>query len=1517
MENTQAIHGYELAIIGMAGVFPGAEDVAQFWHNLVEGVESIRTLSDDELEKAGIPVSLRQQDDYMARAADLAQPCAFDAAFFGYSPREAEAIDPQQRVFLEVCWHALENAGYVPEKFDGQIGIFASSAESSYLIHCLADRPDALRRVSLAELLNSNNRDFVSTRVAYKLNLHGPAMTLGAACASSLLSLHYACQSLLVGECDIALAGGVHIGIPDKGGYHFGNSGILSHDGHCRPFDADASGMIGGDGAGAIVIKRLQDALDSGDTIAAIIKGSAVSNDGSRKLGFSAPSVAGQAEALQRALLVAGVTADSVSYIEAHGTGTHLGDPIEVKALKQAYQLDNPVSASCAIASVKANVGHLDSAAGVTGVIKVAQMLQHGYIPPAISFTRLNPEIELDGTQFYIPTEGRVWQSEAVRRAGVSAFGIGGTNAHVILEESRFPRHSGDAPEQQLLCFSGHTPAALQDNIMRFHDWLAGAPQASLADAAYTLHLGRSDHAYRASLVVGGGSSALPLLAQYKPVIEKVGKTQPALVFMFSGQGSQYPGMMAGVYSHAVVFRETVDQCAALLQPLLGQDIRPLLFNDDGQGVSSPLYQTRFTQPALFVTEYALSRQLMDWGITPTACIGHSIGEYVAACLAGVFSLEDALMLVCRRGELMNAMPVGSMLALGIPAVQAREYLGTNISLAASNAPEFCVVAGPSDAIEHLAQQMRERDVETKALHTSHAFHSSMMDGCLSAYRQIVERVMMQAPQIPFISCVTGDWITNEQATDPEYWVRQLRESVAFNEGIACLLNGNETILLEVGPGKALTGLASLQPAMTQVGNHVLSTQPDSRHRENDYRQLLTSLGQLWQWGCQPDWRSLYRHQTRCRIPLPGYAFQRQVYDLTMQAQRTETPKGPANTGERLPLEQWASQPCWQQKPLNVAQRIKLRGRGVVIFMDKAGVAERIAEQLEQQGARVCRVVAGKPFSRKSPLSWVIDPALPQDLEAFASSLRKQAFPLDHVIMCWPVARRALSVAVATDYYECLLNIARQFTDYDRQTPLLLHVISNALHVVTPDEQGDPARALLVGPCRVLEKEFEQLTCRSIDIDLPPRPLFAPARDHNLAPLMAELTSLGDDSFVALRGGVRYIQSLEPIVAEPVDEEQLPVMRHGRYLLTGGFGGIGMTIAQWLAQHYQAHVILLGRSDVPPEPQWQQWLDEHSENNDKSLKIKQLQKIKQLGGTVSVIAVDLGNTRQVSQALKAVSRTQGMIHGVFHCAGIADGRLIQQRTAADSLAVFNAKVQGTLVLERYFRRRPLDFFVQCSSLAATVGPMGQVAYCSANAYQDAWAIARNRQRTHTRYLSVGWDSWQEVGMAVDSLKKWNSGDTEAVIRHGIRPQEGSELMARLLARQESQYVISTRGLPLPDADTTTQPDAQTESEELETQQLYPRPPLANAYIEPRDAVETTIARIWQEKMGIGPIGIEDDFFELNGHSLMAVQIIAQIRQQLAVSFPVGFIYDYPTIAGLAGQVRLRQKSATPPLEVSA
>lgn len=1516
----QSLHGFEIAIVGMAGSFPGAADIEAFWRNIAAGVEAIRELSDEELDAAGTPHAEREQPDFVRRAAVLEDAEAFDAAFFGYSPREAQAMDPQQRLFLETAWLALEHAGYAPGKFPGQIGVFASASNSSYAMSYLLRHPDIQRHVALDGLLSGNNNDLLSTRVAYKLNLRGPAMTIGAACSSSLLALHAACQSLLAGECDMALGGGVHVGFPLKSGYRYENSGILSHDGRCRSFDADASGTVAGDGVGAVVLKRLQDALDGGDRIYAIIKGSAVNNDGSSKPGFTAPSINGQTEVLRRALVAADVAPESIGYIEAHGTATRLGDPIELKALLNAYGKQRGPDHRCAVASVKANVGHLDSAAGVTGVIKVAHMLMHRYLPPAVNFSRLNTEIDLRGSAFYIPQQGEPWSSDQPRRAGASAFGIGGTNVHMVLEESSFVAPSGPGRPQQLLCFSARSAAALRDGMARMQAWLSSTEEnesegEALADIAWTLQVGREEMNHRCALVCRDRQQARAELA-HRLALPDGGKAMAdaRTIFMFSGQGSQYAGMMHDHYQQEPFFRDVVDECAGLLKPLLGRDIRPLLFEAADDASLSALYQTRFTQPALFVVEYALSRLLMSWGLAPAACIGHSIGEYVAACLAGVFSLEDGLRIVVRRAALMNEMPPGKMLAVGLSAAELARWLPDGVSLASENAPEFCVASGESEAIETLQALLDARGVEAKPLHTSHAFHSAMMEGCLADFERAFDDITLSPPGLPFISCVTGDWIRPEQATSPDYWVSQLRQPVAFSQGVKRLLDEPQNLLLEVGPGSTLTGLARMQLEGVAARRRVFNGGVGVKQPRAGLQTLLAALGELWCQGVAVDWPRLYQHQQRRRVPLPGYAFQRQRYTLASLVNSQSAPL-PA-VGERLPMAQWCYQSRWKQLPPLSSTPDSWRGRTVVLFMDRLGSAKRLARMLENQGARVRRVSKGIRFRILRSGSVTVNPQRPQDFHLLAEYLRSQQQAPDALIHGWSITRsRALSAKNATLHYESLLHIARHFHPENDDAPLDLFVLSNHLHALAGDEQIDPGKALIIGPSRIIPKEFSQIRCKSIDF-IPPSRYRGLATTRALSTLLAEMQHTDEAPMVALRGAQRYAPLAE-LDCGPQTEPPFSFCDGGNYLITGAFGGIGSTIAENLARRHRARLLFIARGELPPEAEWESWLAQHDASNAKSKRIAFLRQLQQAGAQVTVISADLADKRSVSRGIATFTQRYGTLNGIFHCAGVADGGLIQNRSADDSQRVFQAKVQGTRVLEACLRQHAPDFFVVCSSLAAFVGPVGQVAYCAANAWQDAWALnAHQRRDARTRYLAIGWDAWRDVGMAVDSLRQWHGDSGEKTLRDAITPKEGWTLLTQLLARNGGHYLISTRGLPLVDSDANVQTDIAQPDRDGEGLQpaLFPRPPLSSEYLEPRNETERQITAAWQEKMGIGPLGIEDDFFELNGHSLMAVQIIALIRQRLNVSLPVGFIYDHPTVAALSEQVLMRLQECQPAVE---
>ncbi|HKI03851.1 MAG TPA: beta-ketoacyl synthase N-terminal-like domain-containing protein, partial [Thermoanaerobaculia bacterium] len=890
-------HDLSIAIVGMAGRFPGARDVEQFWRNLAAGVESIRFFEREELEASitGPPVA---GDPSFVRAGGVLDDVEeFDAAFFDFNPREAEITDPQQRVFLECCWQALERAGYDPEGFAGSIGVFAGAGMNTYFLNNVLGHPEIFRTLAPHQILIGTDKDYLAPRVSYKLNLKGPSVTVQTACSTSLVAIHLACQSLQDYQSDLALAGGVSVRVPQRSGYRYQEGGINSPDGHCRAFAHDAAGTVIGSGVGVVALRRLEDALADGDDILAVIRGSAINNDGSAKVGFTAPSVEGQVAVISEALAAAGVSGDTIGYVEAHGTGTALGDPIEVTALAKAFGMGPETQGSIALGSVKSNIGHLDTAAGVAGLIKAVLALRNRAIPPSLHFERPNPQIDFAAGPFKVSTALTEWPANgAPRRAGVSSFGIGGTNAHAVLEEAPEPEPSGPSRPWQLLLLSARTPAALDAATGNLARHLEEHPELPLADAAYTTHVGRKAFRYRRFLVCRDREDAVAALSSRDPqrllTLAQEGRERP-VAFLFPGQGAQYPGMGRELYDSEPVFRRTLDDCARLLQPHLGLDLRTVLYG--GEADAGRLEQTALAQPALFAVEYALAEALGEWGIRPAAMIGHSIGEYVAACLAGVLSLGDALALVAARGRLMQDLPPGAMLVVPRPEEEAKRLLAGGLSLAAVNGLAFSVISGPTDEVAALARRLADEGVEARRLHTSHAFHSGMMDPILEAFGREVGKVRLSAPCIPWVSNLTGTWIEDGQATDPGYWVRHLRETVRFADGAAELLQDRSRVLLEVGPGRTLASLIRGSAPDRQVVTSMRHAQ------EAEGEPLADALGRLWLAGVGIDWAGFHTHERRRRVELPTYPFERQRFwlepvRLTVAggAKRTETAAGPA-----------------------------------------------------------------------------------------------------------------------------------------------------------------------------------------------------------------------------------------------------------------------------------------------------------------------------------------------------------------------------------------------------------------------------------------------------------------------------------------------------------------------------------------------------------------------------------------------------------------------------------------------
>ncbi len=893
-----------VAIIGMTGRFPGAANVDQFWRNLIAGVESISAFTDEELTAAGLDAAaLKKEPGFVAARGVLRDAEYFDAAFFGMIPKEAAVTDPQQRLFLEAAWEALENAGYDPGRFPGLIGVYAGTGNSTYYLNNLHGHPDLAGTITV---VLGNEKDFLATRAAYKLNLKGPAINVNTACSTSLVAVCQACQSLLNYQCDLALAGGVSIAFPQRRAFNYQEGGIVSPDGHCRAFDARAQGTVSSDGLGLVVLKRLTEAVNDGDEIHAVIKGTGLNNDGSAKVSFTSPGVDGQAEAIALAQAQAGFDPATVSYIEAHGTATPLGDPIEIAALTQAFGATT-AKKFCAIGSVKTNIGHLDAAAGVAGLIKTALALKHKLLPASLNFEQPNPRIDFTNSPFHVNTRLAEWKDGPTpRRAGVSSFGLGGTNAHVALEEAPPRVTSGPARDWQLLLLSARTASALDAATANIIQHFKANPGTQLPDAAFTLQTGRAEFNHRRMLVCRDEADAVKALQTGDPkrVLTRQHEIEdPPVVFMFPGQGAQYVNMGAELYLAEPVFKAEVDRCAELLLPALGHDLRQVLFPapDQTKAAEELLRQTRFTQPALFVIEYALARLWMSWGVKPRAMIGHSVGEYVAGCLAGVFTVEEALGLVAARARLIQDRPGGAMLAVRLKESEVLPFLGNQLALAAVNSSSSCVVSGPHEAVEALEKMFEEKGVAARRLQTSHAFHSAMMDPVTEPFTNLLRKVTLKEPAIPYVSNVTAQWITASEATNPEYWAGHVRQTVRFADGIAELLKDPQYLLLEVGPGQTLSALAR-QNTATTPGRLALASFFASKEKMSETCAMLDALGRLWLAGVKVDWNGFHAQAKRRRIPLPTYPFERKRYWVEPPARIASQPIASAPSAITSPV---------------------------------------------------------------------------------------------------------------------------------------------------------------------------------------------------------------------------------------------------------------------------------------------------------------------------------------------------------------------------------------------------------------------------------------------------------------------------------------------------------------------------------------------------------------------------------------------------------------------------------------
>lgn len=1463
LEIFQKRHDERVAIIGLAGRFPGADDIDGFWQLLADGGSGLTTVTDADLESAGVDPQLSGQPDYVRVWGGFSDPTAFDAGFFGYAPREAQLLDPQQRVFLECAWNALEHAGYGSGKSRGRTGVYAGGSLNYHFTHIHSD-PSLRDSVAPLQAGLGNVSGMIASRVAYHLDLEGPSVGVQATCATGLVSVHLAVQALLSGECEMAVAGAVSVGQPKPAGYLYEAGGIGAPDGQCRPFDADASGTIFTNGVGAVILKRLGDAKAAGDTVYAVIAGSAIGNDGSSKVGLTAPSVKGQASVLKKALTNAGIAPSAVDYVEAHATATAIGDPIELTALNRIYGPSlRAEGRTCLIGSLKGNVGHMDAAAGIGGLIKTVLALRHECLPASGNFTTPSSACDFESGPFRVVAGKSDWKADAdrPRRAAISAFGMGGSNAHVIIEEAPARQESMEGETgARLLPLSARSAASLAAMQSSLSDALSktGKHQGgSLADVAHTLQTGRETFNHRSiTLATTLSDAAERLKAASGPgfATGQIPQHDPSLVFMFPGQGSQHVGMARSLYEREEHFRAALDECLSLMPDDL--EIRALLLA--GLDASNTgLDRTDRAQPALFAVEYALARMWMHKGLQPRAMIGHSVGEYVAACLAGVFSLKDAMFLVLARGRLMQGCAAGGMLSVMLPEADLRARLDEGLEIAAVNGPGSCVVAGDMEVLHRFAERLEKDGAGCRLLRTSHAFHSAAMEPILEEFAGLFDGIALSAPAIDVMSNLSGNWLRPEEARNPAYWTEHLRRAVNFSDGMNHLLELSAPVLLEVGPGSTLSRLARQQ---ANEDCRIVTSLPDVAGTTDAANHALLAFGQLWLAGIDVRWEALDDGSPRRRVGLPGYHFERQSYWIAPPTVGRET----AVAAIHRPMAEWFHQPVWKTRPLKIGVSAAAKGRWLVFGAALPEIPHGIDAVLVGEGAT---------FSA-SEKAYTIDPTSAEHLLALFDDLARKNWTPDQIISGFGLADTDLPDAA----WNFALALASTLAGGNLRPDVTF--IGRSMHGIFAADEVRPAKARINGLARMLSQELPGLSCRSIDLQGLP--------DANAAKYIRDVVSsplVEGEQIYALRDGILFALSHERV--ELSDVEAGSIAKPGEtYLVIGELlGGLGLVYARGLIKA-GAKVILAGRAGIPLVPDWERWLASHSPRHPVSLFIQTLRSLGTPGRDYLLFSGDVSEVQWLRSSLEEGEKILGTVKGVFHTAAMGDQYFgLLGNESFDTKSLQAVKSGAIDALDRVLGQRSDIFVLVQSSLSSIVGGKGLGRYAAENAYLDAFVSAK-WQVSGPVWKSVNWDACASV----------HATEASHAAHREITPEEVWRITALVLSQASPASIVVTP------YDLENRPVAAVQGSDGATAsgQKSARSGLSAAYAAPQGPLEAEVVAIMAELLGINGIGVADNFFELGGHSLLAIQVVARLRKRFDVEIPMrALLFDAPTAAGLA------------------
>ena len=1495
-----------IAVIGMAGRFPGANSLERFWENLVSGADVRTTFTDEELAQI-IPGRLLKNEEYVKKGYILGNVDRFDAEFFGYTPKEAEELDPQQRIFLECAWEAFEDAGHVPGE-EASVGVYASITQSSYLVSDNLTMPE--HPMPFFSRLMGNDKDYAAPRVAYKFGLKGPAFSVQSACSSSLVATATACQALLDYQCDMALAGGISISLPEKTGYLAGQDGAMSRDACCHAFDHRASGMMYGNGVGVVLLRRLEDALEDGDHIYGVVRGFAVNNDGADKIGFSAPGVHGQESVLREALEISGVEAGSITFIETHGTGTPMGDPMEVRALETVY---GHSSVPCALGSVKTNVGHLNSAAGIAGFIRVMLSLDKKMLTPALHYEKANPEIDFEHSRFHVQVEACPWTSEGPLRAAVSSFGLGGTNCHMVLEEAPRGNVSFSEKKWSVIPLSARTEEALENMTSRLSAFLEKHPQTDIRDIARTLQRGRMHFGCRRALTADSTSSLLSELTDRRwkeRLVEGTGEGSAGSVyFLFPGAGSQYVGMGRELYEEEPVYRDAVDECARILLPLLGEDIRNILYAQevDREAASQKMAAPTFSFASLFATEYALARFWLHQGICPAGYVGHSFGQYLAAGMAGVFSLEDALAIAVRRGQLMDRVEEGAMLLLYASEESILPLLQGSLSIAAINAEKLCTVSGRPKDMEVLEEKLGAMRIHYRRVAATRAGHSALMEPILDEFQAMLSSVRMNTPKAPLLSNVSGTWMTDEEAVSPEYWTGHIRRPVRYSENIAAILKDSNAVLLEVGPGKILGTLARRHADLK--GQSIVFSMRDEGQHVSDCQALAAACAALYASGVDLVWPESGR-----RISLPTYAFADTRYWSEEACSRSRMERRETALASMMgklmekknSLDEWFVLPQWRRTFLPCMTGSEKSAR-VLILADSSGVADALAARLAEHGHESI-LIRRKGEAAQGELE--LCPGREEDMLSMLKTLKERGFVPDLVIHAWLVGCEREGDLYAQGY-QSLVGLVRSLSASDmEERPIGIAVIADGMQEVTGQEILVPEKSLILGPCRVIPNEYGNIQTCSIDVEIPKEGEKLPAAviDAVLCDVFALRKILTGESpaadyaeTIAYRGLCRLEQTFAHIpLTENGTTNSVQLRRGGVYMITGGFGGVACELSRYLVKGWGARLVLVGRTSLPPRETWDTILASPGADEGIALRIRQVRELESMGGECLVCSADIADMEQMSHVCDMALKYFGVINGVFHAASTVSSSMIQVQTDERARAVINTKALGTRVIEQIMTRTNPDFVMLFSSLCSSTAPLGFADYAAGCCFMDTYARAVSGRLPY-RVVSVNWGYWEGVGIGTVLLPKMMETVGGNVEAHGILAGEGMECIRRILALHEAQVMVSPSDYPALVAElrNSAKNVLRDYAQGKNSQTTVKRPRLSVPYAEPQTAVEKVIAAVWQEILGFDSVGCDDAFVELGGDSLHAIPMVSRLEEIFHTKVPIRALVTENTVRKLA------------------